>query len=309
MTVIDESEAAVQVTGLHSDFEASAIQLVSARVGWTFSDPLLLRRALAHRSWCAESGEESNERLEFLGDAVLGVVVTSHIYRTYPTLPEGDLAKLRSGVVNSAALAEVALELELGESILLGKGELSTGGQYKTSIVADALEAVIGAVYLDGGFPAAEGVVMRLLEGRIWVSEDGPGGDDYKTRLQELVARNFEHVPVYETADYGLDHDKDFTATVIVMGRVRGRGAGKSKKQAEQAAAQEAWRTLSAEVAKKAALRDAGIAAAVVAGAEDIEEVATVVQIAEVSKVAKAAKAAKDAKVAKISTRRRRGNN
>lgn len=229
------------------------MEVVSARLGWSFADQELLRRALAHRSWCAESGEESNERLEFLGDAVLGVVVTGYIYRTFPELPEGDLAKLRSGVVNSVALAEVALELNLGESIFLGKGELSTGGQYKASILADALEAVIGAVYLDGGLAAAEPLVMRILESRISITADGPGGQDYKTRLQELVARNFEQVPSYDTTDYGPDHDKEFEATVIVVGRVRGRGAGKSKKQAEQAAAQEAWRTLSAEIAAAAA--------------------------------------------------------
>ncbi len=217
------------------------------RVGWTFADPSLLRRAMAHRSWCAEKNEESNERLEFLGDAVLGLVVTNYIYRKYPRLPEGDLAKLRAGVVNSIVLAEVAAELQLGDALLLGKGELSTGGRAKTSILADALEAVIGAVYLDGGFDAAEGLVMRLMTGRIGLSADGPGGHDYKTRLQELVARTYEQLPVYRTTDQGPDHAKEFEATVHVMGQLRGQGAGRSKKQAEQAAAEQAWRSLSAE--------------------------------------------------------------
>ena len=128
----------------------------AANLGHEFAEPVMLRRALAHRSWCSENGEESNERLEFLGDAVLGLAVTNYIYRTYPGLPEGDLAKLRASVVNAQSLAEVATELGLGERVLLGKGEDATGGRMKPSILSDALEAVIGAVYLDGGWEPAE---------------------------------------------------------------------------------------------------------------------------------------------------------
>jgi ribonuclease-3 len=201
---------------------------------------------MAHRSWCAETpGAISNERLEFLGDAVLGLVVTDHLFRTYE-LPEGELAKVRASVVNSAALAEVAEELDLGIALLLGKGEDASGGREKPSILADAMEAVIGAVYLDGGWEAAERLVMTLLGERIAEAAEGPGGQDFKTRLQELAARRFESLPRYEVTDEGPDHAKRFFATVAVAGVVSGNGEGRSKKQAEQAAARSAWTVLSA---------------------------------------------------------------
>ena len=189
----------------------------------------------------------SNERLEFLGDAVLGLIVTDHIFLTYPDLPEGELAKVRATVVSAATLAEVAAELELGDAILLGKGEDASGGREKPSILADALEAVIGAVYLDGGWSAASDLVLGLLGERIAGAAAGPGGQDYKTRLQELAARHFEELPRYDVADEGPDHAKRFFATVFIAGASRGVGEGRSKKQAEQAAARAAW----------AALRDA----------------------------------------------------
>jgi ribonuclease-3 len=200
---------------------------------------------MAHRSWCAEvSGEESNERLEFLGDAVLGLVITDHVYRTYPGLPEGELAKVRASVVNSAVLAEVAAELDMGAWLLLGKGEDASGGREKPSILADAMEAVIGSVYLDGGWDAAAGLVLSLLGDRIADAAAGPGGSDYKTRLQELVARTFDQLPRYLVSDEGPDHAKLFFATVLIGGVERGRGEGRSKKQAEQAAARAAWAAL-----------------------------------------------------------------
>ena len=174
-------------------------------------------------------------------------MVTDHIFRTYPHLPEGELAKVRATVVSAAALAEVAAELELGEAILLGKGEAQSGGREKPSILADALEAVIGATYLDGGWPAAAELVLDLLGSRIAEAALGPGGQDYKTRLQELAARHFDGLPSYEVADEGPDHAKRFLATVRVGGRPRGRGEGRSKKQAEQAAARAAWQALRAE--------------------------------------------------------------
>lgn len=212
-----------------------------ANLGYEFTEEVMLRRALAHRSWCSENGEESNERLEFLGDAVLGLAVTNHIYRTYPGLPEGDLAKLRASVVNAQSLAEVATDLGLGDRVLLGKGEDSTGGRMKPSILSDALEAVIGAVYLDGGWSPAEELVLRLLGDRIHDDSSGPGGGDYKTRLQELVARRFEQLPSYKVRGDGPDHAKSFVADVFVAGILRGSGEGRSKKQAEQAAARIAW--------------------------------------------------------------------
>jgi ribonuclease-3 len=200
---------------------------------------------MAHRSWVAESADAtSNERLEFLGDAVLGLVVTDHIYRAYPALPEGELAKVRASVVSAAALAEVAEELALGDSVLLGKGEDLSGGREKPSILADALEAVIGAVYLDGGWNAASGLVFDLLGSRITDAASGPGGQDYKTRLQELAVRVADGVPVYVVRDEGPDHAKRFHASVRVGDREYHGGEGRSKKQAEQAAARLAWEAL-----------------------------------------------------------------
>jgi ribonuclease-3 len=218
------------------------------RIGWTFADVELLERSLAHRSWCSEHADDvaSNERLEFLGDAVLGLVVTDHIFRTYPDLPEGELAKVRATVVSAAALAEVAVELDLGDALLLGKGEDASGGREKPSILADATEAVIGAVYLDGGWPAASDLVLGLLGDRIAEAAAGPGGQDYKTRLQELAARELESLPTYAVVDDGPDHAKRFFATVHIDGLARGKGEGRSKKQAEQAAARVAWESLRA---------------------------------------------------------------
>jgi ribonuclease-3 len=215
------------------------------RLGWSVVDGDLLVRSLAHRSWCAENpGTGSNERLEFLGDAVLGLVVTDHLYRTYPDMPEGELAKVRASVVNSAALAELAAELDIGNALLLGKGEDQSGGRQKPSILADAMEALIGAVYLDQGWSASEIMVMRLLGDRIESAAAGPGGQDYKTRLQELCARLFDQLPVYLVTDEGPDHAKLFHAIVHVRGQPQGDGRGRSKKQAEQAAAKVAWETL-----------------------------------------------------------------
>jgi ribonuclease III len=200
---------------------------------------------MSHRSWCAETtGAASNERLEFLGDAVLGLVVTDYLFRSYPALPEGELAKVRASVVNSETLAELATSLDLGDALLLGKGEDASGGREKPSILADAMEAVFGAVYLDGGWPAAAGLVMRLLGERIEEAAAGPGGQDYKTRLQELAARRFDQLPHYDVADDGPDHAKRFFAAVSVAGEVRGRGEGRSKKQAEQGAARQGWENL-----------------------------------------------------------------
>ncbi len=197
---------------------------------------------MAHRSWCAETaGVESNERLEFLGDAVLGLVVTDHVFRTYPSLPEGHLAQVRAAVVNAGALAEVAEEVGLGQALLLGKGEDASGGREKPSILADAMEAIIGAVYLDGGWDAADALVMGLLGGRIAEAAAGPGGHDFKTRLQEVAAVRYDQLPRYEVVGEGPDHAKHFTAVVHLGGNPSGSGEGRSKKQAEQAAAKVAW--------------------------------------------------------------------
>jgi ribonuclease-3 len=221
------------------------MQALAQRLGWDVRREDLLVHALAHRSWCAETpGVESNERLEFLGDAVLGLVVTDYLFRTYPELPEGELAKVRAALVSSSALAEVALELEIGDALLLGRGEDGSGGREKSSILADATEALIGAVYLDQGWAGAEALIMRLLGDRIGAAAAGPGGQDYKTRLQELCSQRYDQLPSYSVQDQGPDHAKHFDAVVHWGGRPRGQGHGRSKKQAEQAAAKAAWEQL-----------------------------------------------------------------
>ncbi|MGH2684936.1 MAG: ribonuclease III [Actinomycetota bacterium] len=223
-------------------------------MGHHFGDPGLLRLALAHRSWCMEQeGEPSNERLEFLGDAVLGLIVADHSFRAYDDLAQGDLTDVRKAVVNSTTLAEVAAELDLGHALLLGKGEDRAGGREKPSILADAMEAVIGAVYLDAGWDAAQALVLRLLGDRIERAAAGPGGQDFKSRLQELTARLFAVSPTYDVSDDGPDHAKRFFATVAVDETVRGRGEGRSKKQAEQAAARDAWQHMVTELPEEAA--------------------------------------------------------
>jgi ribonuclease-3 len=204
--------------------------------------------AVTHRSWCAENpGEASNERLEFLGDAVLGLVVTDHVFTRHPEMPEGSLAKLRAAVVSAPTLAEVAADLGVGAALRLGKGEDASGGRAKPSILADAMEAVIGAVYVDGGIDPARRLVLDLLADRMEAEASGPGGADHKTQLQELLARRCERSPSYELADEGPDHDKRFYATVRVDEHELGRGEGRTKKAAEQAAAGAALRRLATE--------------------------------------------------------------
>lgn len=179
---------------------------------------------------------------------MLGLAVTNHIFATYPKFPEGQLAKLRAAVVSSSTLSTVARRIDLGQHLLLGKGEHASGGSDKTSILADALEAVFGAIYLDGGWHPCADVILTLMADEIAGAAAGPGTDDFKTRLQELVARYFESLPTYEHQDRGPDHDKTFYATVLVQDQARGSGEGRSKKEAEQAAAAAAWESLSSEL-------------------------------------------------------------
>ncbi|MCB1000570.1 MAG: ribonuclease III [Acidimicrobiales bacterium] len=221
---------------------------LSDRLGHRFTDPELLQRAMAHRSWCAEHpGNESNERLEFLGDAVLGWVVADIAYRQHRDLPEGKLTDLRKSVVNASALAEVAVAVDLGPCLLLGKGESAAGGRLKPSILSDALEAVIGAVYLDGGVAAATALIERLFAEPMAQAAKQLDRLDFKTLLQELTARLFDAAPVYVVSERGPDHQKTFSATVVVAGRPVGEGQGRSKKIAEQAAARAAHDLLAAE--------------------------------------------------------------
>jgi len=192
-----------------------------------------------HRSWCAENaGHPSNERLEFLGDAVLGMVVTDHVYELHPHLDEGALTNIRKTVVNSVALAEVAETLGLGEHLLLGRGEELSGGRQKPSILADALEAIIGATYLSRGMEGATTLVLQVLGPRLVTAH--VDGADHKSRLQELSAQLFGLAPRYESEASGPDHARTFHVTATIDGHAYGRGQGRSKKQAEQAAAQAA---------------------------------------------------------------------
>ena len=208
-----------------------------------------LELALTHRSYAYENGGlPPNERLEFLGDAVLGLVVTDHLYSAHPDLPEGQLAKLRASVVNMHALAGVARGLGdggLGAHVLLGRGEELTGGRDKASILADALEALIGAVYLQHGVQTATELVHRLFGGLLAAAPRLGAGLDWKTSLQELTAEADLGVPEYRVEEEGPDHLKHFTATVLVAGREYGHGDGRTKKEAEQKAAEAAWRSLS----------------------------------------------------------------
>jgi len=215
------------------------------RLGHDFARPELLRRALCHRSWVAESGEEhSNERLEFLGDAVLGWVVADMSYQRYADLAEGALTDLRKSVVNARALAGVAEELELGSHLLLGRGEDAAGGRRKVSILSDALEAVLGAVYLDGGSDAAFDLVGRLFTPKLDAAVGALGTLDYKSALQERLAQTGRVGPEYRLRSTGPDHDKRFFARVLVADEVLGEGEGPSKKAAEQAAASVAFESL-----------------------------------------------------------------
>jgi ribonuclease-3 len=206
-----------------------------------------LERALMHRSFAYENGGlPTNERLEFLGDSVLGLIVTDTLFRQYPDLPEGQLAKLRAAVVNMRALADVARGLKLGSYVRLGKGEEGTGGRDKASILADTLEAVIGAVYLDQELSAADGLVHRLFDPVIARSARLGAGLDWKTSLQELTAAEVLGVPEYHVDESGPDHQKSFRASVRIGTRTYGEGEGRSKKEAEQQAAEAAWTSISA---------------------------------------------------------------
>lgn len=217
---------------------------LTGRLGIEISEPLLTL-ALTHRSYAFERGGlPTNERLEFLGDAVLGLAVTDALFRRHPDQPEGMLAKGRSGVVSAAALADVARDLSLGECLLLGNGEELTGGRDKASILADALEAVIGAAYLEHGFAAAAQLVMRLVSDRLDSAASRRAGTDWKTALQERLATLGMPVPAYQVTGTGPDHDREFTARVLVDGESMGTGHGRSKKQAEQDAAEQACRAL-----------------------------------------------------------------
>jgi ribonuclease-3 len=206
-----------------------------------FSDATLLTLALSHRSYAFEQGGvPHNERLEFLGDSVLGLIITDLIFEWFPELPEGEMAKLRASTVNMAVLADAARAIELGSYIRLGKGEDLSGGRDKPSILADGFEALLGAVYLDSGIESARTIVESLFTDHIKEHVELGVVRDFKTTLQEEAARIASEHPFYEITSTGPDHAKRFLAKVYLKGRYLGEGEGRSKKEAEQAAAKEA---------------------------------------------------------------------
>ncbi|MEI2765807.1 MAG: ribonuclease III [Dermatophilaceae bacterium] len=210
-------------------------------------DPTLLLRALTHRSYAYENGGlPNNERLEFLGDAVLGLVITDTLYAAHPDVAEGQLAKLRAAVVNMRALAEVGRGMGLGDYVRLGRGEEATGGRDKASILADTLEAIIGTVYLGGGLQSASRLVHHLFDPLLASSAALGAGLDWKTSLQELCSLFSLGSPVYRIEESGPDHEKTFVATVVVGEGVEGTGTGRSKKEAEQNAAEQGWSAIRA---------------------------------------------------------------
>ena len=221
---------------------AAPAQRLDEALGVRFRDLELREASLTHRSFAFERGRDvTNERLEFLGDAVLGLVVTDLAFLRFPDLSEGQLAKLRAAIVNMQALAEVAGELDLGSVLLLGRGEELSGGREKASILADGLEAVLGAVYLDLGLDTARELIERLFWPRMEAYARGEGARDYKTILQELASQDLRELPEYRLSDEGPDHEKEFTAVVYLAGTPWGTGRGRSKKEAEQRAAREAF--------------------------------------------------------------------
>jgi len=210
----------------------------------------MLQLALTHRSFAYEQGGlPTNERLEFLGDSVLGIVVTETLYNRFPDLPEGQLAKLRAAIVNANALAEVARTLELGQFLRLGRGENASGGRDKSSILADTVEAVIGATYLDTDLDTCRGFVLRLVAPLMEAAAHLGAGLDWKTSLQELASAKELGVPEYVIAESGPDHDKRFTAQVRFGDSLYGYGEGRSKKQAEQGAASSAYEEITSRLA------------------------------------------------------------
>lgn len=211
-------------------------------LGYEFKNSDLLHEALSHSSYANENKKHrnSNERLEFLGDSVLSIVVSEYLFSNYKNLPEGELTKIRASLVCESSLFEFAQRIKLGEFILLGKGEENTGGRERPSILADAFEAVIAAIYLDGGYEPVKKYILRFIPENI-KSHGDVGFNDFKTILQEIIQKNpEEHVTYSLESESGPDHAKEFTVVVNLNSNIIGRGVGKSKKQAEQQAAKSA---------------------------------------------------------------------
>ena len=217
---------------------------LTARIGIELSEQLLIK-SLTHRSFAYENNlTDTNERLEFLGDSVLGVIITAELFNKFPDASEGELAKLRAAIVNSRALAAVARAIGLGEFILLGKGEEASGGKDKSSILADAVEAILGAIYLEHGLQPTTEVILRLFSPIIDNANSIEATLDWKTSLSEVISSKELAEPEYQISESGPDHDKSFQAVITILGKVVSTGEGKSKKTAEQNAAKSAFEIL-----------------------------------------------------------------
>lgn len=220
------------------------LQTLLDKLGTPSIDHNLVWQALTHSSYANEESIPHNERLEFLGDAVLELLTSQYLYERYPAFSEGELTRMRANLVCEPTLAEIASELGLGELLLLGKSQMATGGKHRPSLLADAVEALLGAIYLWAGLPAAEDVYLRLFEQPMLLLQRGELWQDYKTRLQELAQkeRPGDSLAYQVISESGPDHDKVFFVALTWAGRVIGKGSGRSKKEAEQMAAKEALR-------------------------------------------------------------------
>ena len=226
------------------------MEALEKKLGYTFKNKALLLNALTHSSYANEArhGVTSNERLEFLGDSVLSIIVSNYLFNQFPNMPEGELTKLRASLVCEKSLCAFSRELELGKFLQLGKGEDKGGGRERDSILADAFEAVLAAIYLDGGMEIARKHVMHFVLRELKHTDDEVF-KDYKTALQEIIQRNPEESVSYILTDeFGPDHDKQFTVEVHLNSNIIGTGKGKSKKQAEQMAAKQALHLMGADI-------------------------------------------------------------
>lgn len=222
--------------------EQTSMKQLQKKIGYKFKNENLLYEALSHSSFANENkkSRKSNERLEFLGDSVLSIVVSDYIFKHFTHIPEGELTKLRASLVCESSLYEFSKKIDLGEHIFLGKGEEMTGGRERPSIISDAFEAVIAAIYLDGGMESVSPYILSFIPEDI-TPKGAASFHDYKTSLQEIIQKNPEEKIVYHLkSESGPDHDKHFTVQVLLNNNVIGEGVGRSKKTAEQAAAKEA---------------------------------------------------------------------
>lgn len=223
------------------------MESLEIKIDYKFNNVSLLKNALVHSSYANEvrGNTYSNERLEFLGDSILSIIVSEHLYNKFPNMPEGELTKLRASLVCEKSLCVFARELEIGKYLLLGKGEDKTGGRERDSILADAFEAVLAAIYIDGGMKAAKKHIYNTVLRDLEHHNDEDSFKDYKTLLQEIIQRNPEEIISYNMVDeQGPDHDKLFTVAVYLNSNIIGQGSGKSKKQAEQMAAKQALKLM-----------------------------------------------------------------